>query len=56
MAAALEAERAQIDAVEQRLAAAEHDSPLVLDAFLLGTAFGEIGKTLHGGVALRLFF
>ena len=29
---------------------------MVLDAFLLGTAFGEIGKTLHGGVALRLFF
>ena len=28
---------------------------MVLDAFLLGTAFGEIGKTLHGGVALRLF-
>jgi hypothetical protein len=29
---------------------------MVLDAFLLGTAFGEIGKTLHGGVGLRLFF
>ena len=29
---------------------------MVLDAFLLGTAFGEIGKTLHGGAALRLFF
>ena len=28
---------------------------MVLDAFLLGTAFGEIGKTLHGGVGLRLF-
>ena len=29
---------------------------MVVDAFLLGTAFGEIGQTLHGGVALRYLF
>src|SRR5208283_1710837 len=29
---------------------------LVVDAFLLGTAGGEIGSTLHGGVALRYAF
>ena len=29
---------------------------LVLDAFLLGTAGGEVGETLHGGLALRFAF
>ncbi len=29
---------------------------LVVDAFLLGTAGGEVGSTLHGGVALRYAF
>ena len=32
------------------------NNKMVLDAFLLGTAFGEIGRTLHGGVALRYLF
>jgi hypothetical protein len=29
---------------------------LVVDAFLLGTAGGEVGNTLHGGIALRFAF
>ena len=29
---------------------------MVLDAFLLGTAGGEIGRTLHGGIGLRYLF
>jgi hypothetical protein len=29
---------------------------LVVDAFLLGTAGGEVGDTLHGGFALRFAF
>ena len=29
---------------------------MVLDAFMLGTAGGEIGRTLHGGVGLRYLF
>ncbi|RBP06411.1 hypothetical protein DFR50_13131 [Roseiarcus fermentans] len=32
------------------------NSHFVLDAFLLGTAFGEVGSTVHGGVAVRLAF
>ena len=29
---------------------------MVLDAFLLGTVGGEIGRTLHGGIGLRYLF
>ena len=29
---------------------------LVIDAFVIGTAFGEVGTTIHGGVGLRLAF
>ncbi len=29
---------------------------LVIDAFLVGTAFGEVGTTVHGGVGLRYAF
>jgi hypothetical protein len=29
---------------------------LVVDAFVIGTAFGEVGTTVHGGVALRYAF
>ncbi len=29
---------------------------LVIDAFLIGTAFGQVGSTLHGGVGLRFSF
>jgi fibronectin-binding autotransporter adhesin len=32
------------------------NNKVVLDAFLLGTAFGEIGWTIHGGAALRYLF
>jgi fibronectin-binding autotransporter adhesin len=32
------------------------NNKMVLDAFLLGTAFGEIGWTIHGGAALRYLF
>jgi Autochaperone Domain Type 1 len=29
---------------------------LVVDAFVIGTAFGEVGTTVHGGIGLRLAF
>jgi fibronectin-binding autotransporter adhesin len=29
---------------------------MVVDAFVLGTAFGEVGSTLHGGIGLRFSF
>ena len=29
---------------------------VVVDAFVLGTAFGEVGTTLHGGIGLRFSF
>ena len=29
---------------------------VVVDAFVLGTAFGEVGTTLHGGIGLRFAF
>jgi hypothetical protein len=29
---------------------------LVVDAFVVGTAFGEVGTTLHGGLGLRYAF
>ena len=29
---------------------------LVVDAFVIGTAGGEVGSTAHGGVALRFAF
>ena len=29
---------------------------LVIDAFIIGTAFGEVGATVHGGVGLRYAF
>ena len=29
---------------------------LVVDAFIIGTAFGEVGTTVHGGIGLRLAF
>ena len=29
---------------------------LVIDAFVIGTAFGEVGTTVHGGVGLRYAF
>jgi hypothetical protein len=29
---------------------------MVIDAFVIGTLFGEVGTTVHGGVGLRLAF
>ena len=29
---------------------------MVVDAFVLGTAGGEVGTTVHGGIALRVAF
>ena len=26
---------------------------LVIDAFIIGTAFGQVGTTVHGGIGLR---
>jgi len=27
-----------------------------VDAFVIGTAFGEVGTTVHGGIGLRFSF
>ncbi len=29
---------------------------MVVDAFVIGTAFGEVGTTVHGGIGLRYSF